>query len=227
MLKDVLKLQAIAQVGGGSGGGGVKIDGEVILPKTTIEITTDAPGMLFESIGLVAGETYTAVIAGNIYEAQASDHTTDMGNGEQTVGTTIAFGEFTVLEVLPEFREMVGGAAAMVSSVLEGRFEFMVVHGTVSISYLDRMTLPAFKVRFTLDGSDYSAITADKTFEEALFAAKNGYDFKAELRHSGGIYPLMLTIVDADEIRLTYWVAGLSASSIVWDEGGISHFQIK
>ena len=205
--------------GGSGGGGGVKIDGEVILPQTTIELNDDGVHMLLESIGLIVGETYTAVIAGYIYEAQA----TEFSNEGMTLGATISFGDYMIIEVFPEYREMVGGAAGMVSSRFTGGIEFMIVHGTVSISYLDRMTLPVFKVRFTVPDGDTSAITADKTLDEALFAAQNGYDFKAELSDGGVVNPIMLTCFGSGGIWLTYWSSGKGIHVILWNEDGISH----
>ena len=181
MLKDVLKLNALGQVGGGSGGGGdcdwnimknkpfYTEKGEMVLPATTVELDPDSgDGVIVDAVPIETGKTYAVNWNGTEYNCTAEGFVAGgavaptIGNlGVMTGGAES--GEPFIIAALPaEFAANAGYCVTVIG--LDGSPSATVSIHEVVVHPLPVMYLPKMVVTFTKN--ENGEIVADKTLEQ-------------------------------------------------------------
>lgn len=188
MLKDVLKLNAIAQVGGGSGGAKSWNDltdkpfyteiGETVLSETTMEYNEDLGGCVSaDVISLVVGNTYVVSYNGTEYNCLAASYdldgtpTVSLGDVDSLDGGVSIGGPFALLSFSAEVAAEAGMGAILIP--LDGSTSATVSIKEAIVHPLPVMYMPELVVTFSDDGS--GGYTADKTLEQIKDAVDNGY----------------------------------------------------
>lgn len=189
MLKDVLKLNAIAQVGGGSGGAKSWNDltdkpfyteiGETVLIETTFDIDPEnGECYLMDVFSLAVGNTYSVNWNGTEYHCVAESFdmedvpVTLLGNIGAMTGEGVTEEPF-LINVLPaEIAVEMGVSGSVIA--LDGSTSATVSIKEVIVHPLPAMYLPKMDVTFTK--GDDGTITADKTFEQIHAAVNAGYE---------------------------------------------------
>ena len=169
-----------------------------IYPETTIQITTDDPGLLSETepIGLVADDNYAITYNGTDYTCTAIDASmlmnnmpvTAIGNVELALGTGDSGEPFIIVEFSPEVAAEMGAYAMMTD--LSGSTEVTVgithlqetVH-KIPNKYLPKVTVP----KNIIDGKSLGSLRTlgvNVANEIGQFAFAEGSDTKASGNYS-------------------------------------------
>ena len=155
---------------------GIEFGGDVIFPETALPVSDDIAS-LSSGIGLVAGKTYTAVINGNIYTVQPLP----LEEEGMVFGVGAEFDQFYIMDIYPEYQEMIGVPAALQwSSTHHTSITMLIAEGVANVARIPQMYVPRFVITFTNNDGTW---TADKTYEELYEAYSNDIDIKCKVKN--------------------------------------------